>query len=75
MGWVSNFGSPKFVAFVNAYLPVMALLSIILLLPIIFEWISVSYELRKTESDVQKTILGRYFYYQVSCVLLGRVCV
>jgi len=68
LGWIGNVASDKFQAFLNAYLPVVALLCIILLLPMAFEWISVSYELRKTESDVQRAILGRYFYYQLANV-------
>lgn len=49
----------------NGYLPVVLLLVIILILPNIFYGIALHYEDRKTESDVQSSIIGRYFYYQV----------
>ena len=51
---------------VNGYLPVVLLLVIILILPHIFYGIALHYEDRKTESDVQTSIIGRYFYYQAS---------
>ena len=51
--------------FINGYLPVVALLGLILLLPLIFQWVATSYEKRKTFSGVQSSIIGRYFYYQV----------
>lgn len=44
----------------------MALLGLILILPVIFEYIAVKYERRKTLSDVQASMLGRYFYYQLA---------
>jgi hypothetical protein len=62
---------------VNGYLPVVLLLVIILILPHIFYGIALHYEDRKTESDVQSSIIGRYFYYQVilshSSVLIDHV--
>ncbi len=57
---------------VNGYLPVVLLLVIILILPHIFYGIALHYEDRKTESDVQSSIIGRYFYYQVILALLLR---
>lgn len=51
---------------VNGYLPVVLLLTIILILPHIFYGVALHYEDRKTSSDVQKSIIGRYFYYQVN---------
>ncbi len=51
--------------FVNGYLPVVALLCLIMILPVIFELVARIYEKRKTVSDVQNSMLGRYFYYQV----------
>ena len=57
---------------VNGYLPVVLLLVIILILPHIFYGIALHYEDRKTESDVQSSIIGRYFYYQVIIYLLLR---
>ncbi|CAJ1948545.1 unnamed protein product [Cylindrotheca closterium] len=51
--------------FVKGYLPVVALLCLILILPVIFKFIALNYERRMTYSDVQKSMLGRYFYYQL----------
>lgn len=64
--WVITHGDGKTYDFINAYLPVVFLLTIIMLLPYIFEWVAVSYERLKTQSEVERSILNRYFYYQVS---------
>ena len=64
--WIDAFNvNPKFSSFVNGYLPVVTLLTIISVLPVIFEKVAYSFENRKTKSDVQDSMLGRYFYYQV----------
>ena len=64
--WMNAFSvDPKFAAFVNGYLPVVTLLIIITILPLIFEFVALNFENRKTKSDVQDSMLGRYFYYQV----------
>ena len=63
--WILD-GNPHMISFVNGYLPVVALLAIISVLPIIFAAIGLKFESRKTKSDIQRTVLGRYFYYQVS---------
>jgi hypothetical protein len=63
MEWILDSGAVS--QFVNGYLPVVALLCLILILPVIFEFVARKYERRKTFSDVQKSMLGRYFYYQV----------
>ncbi len=62
----------EFSSFVNGYLPVVALLVIISLLPLMFETIAHKFEYRKTKSDVQNSMLGRYFYYQVSFLLYNQ---
>lgn len=68
MGWLATLTSnnPNLAGFINGYLPVIALLTIIMILPMIFEWVALSYERRKTHSDVQNSILNRYFYYQLA---------
>jgi len=58
--------SPTFTSFVNGYLPVVALLGIISLLPLIFQKVAQNFENRKTKSDIQHSIMGRYFYYQLA---------
>jgi len=42
-----------------------------MLLPIIFEWVAVNYEHHKTYSDVQHSILQRYFYYQLANIYIS----
>ena len=51
----------KFNAFVNGYLPVVALLTLITVLPYIFHWIAVVFEKRKTFSSVNNSVLKRLF--------------
>ena len=64
--WMNSINvNQKFSSFVNGYLPVVALLVIISVLPLIFETIAQKFENRKTKSDIQNSMLGRYFYYQV----------
>ena len=65
MEWILTFNSGSVSAFVNGYLPVVALLCLILILPVIFELVARKYERRKTVSDVQLSMLNRYFYYQL----------
>eukprot|EP00592_Proboscia_alata_P024003 CAMPEP_0194448308 /NCGR_PEP_ID=MMETSP0176-20130528/129494_1 /TAXON_ID=216777 /ORGANISM="Proboscia alata, Strain PI-D3" /LENGTH=971 /DNA_ID=CAMNT_0039275269 /DNA_START=42 /DNA_END=2958 /DNA_ORIENTATION=+ len=50
----------------DSYLPVLSLLGLIMLLPIVFEWVATNYEERKTHSDVQKSVMTRYFYFQLA---------
>jgi hypothetical protein len=63
MEWVAQSGSVS--SFVNGYLPVVGLLCLILILPLIFKFLATTYEKRLTYSDVQQSMMGRYFYYQV----------
>jgi len=65
MEWILTAGGGSVSKFVNGYLPVVALLCLIMILPVIFEVLARSYERRKTISDVQNSMLGRYFYFQV----------
>ena len=65
MGWVLTYADGKMKLLVNAYLPVVLLLSLMMLLPLIFERVAFSYEKRKIKSDVDQFVVGRYFYYQV----------
>lgn len=65
MEWILTAGGGSVSQFVNGYLPVVALLCLIMILPVIFEVLARNYEKRKTMSDVQNSMLGRYFYFQV----------
>ncbi|KAL7549353.1 hypothetical protein ACHAWF_012625 [Thalassiosira exigua] len=55
---------------VNGYLPVVLLLTIIMILPQIFYGTVSLLLLFQTESDVQKSIIGRYFYYQLANIFI-----
>lgn len=65
MEWILTFDGGNLKAFINGYLPVVALLFLILILPVIFERVALKVENRKTMSEVQRSMVGRYFYYQV----------
>eukprot|EP00804_Cyclotella_cryptica_P010295 CCRYP_012233-RB/>CCRYP_012233-RB protein AED:0.36 eAED:0.36 QI:398/1/1/1/0.85/0.87/8/444/916 len=66
MAWISTLNGGSVAGFVNGYLPVVLLLLIIMILPGIFYAVALHYEDRKTQSDIQKSIIGRYFYYQIA---------
>lgn len=71
LSWLQDLGGGQLTTFVNGYLPVVALLTIIGILPSLFKKIAYTFESRKTQSDVQNSILGRYFYYQVNSTLFA----
>ncbi len=64
--WLEGFAGSRFTTFLNGYLPVVALLGVIAVLPPLFSSIGRKFETRKTRSDIQNSILRRYFNYQVS---------
>jgi len=71
MDWILDYDNGSLKLFINSYLPVVALLGLILLLPIIFQWVATFYEKRKTQSDVQQSLVGRYFYYQLANIYIS----
>jgi len=71
MEWILTMHGGKYTSFINGYLPVVALLALILVLPLIFEFVALKYERRKTFSDVQASMLGRYFYYQLANIYVS----
>lgn len=66
LNWIADEENENLKALINSYLPVVGLLTLILILPYIFEAVAIYYERRKTLSDVNRTTVSRYFYYQVS---------
>lgn len=70
MQWIVTIHGGKFTKLVNGYLPVVALLGLLLTLPVIFQIVALKYERRKTISDVQTSMLGRYFYYQLATIYI-----
>jgi hypothetical protein len=71
MEWIETFHGGTLTQFVNGYLPVVALLTLIMILPLIFEYVATFFEYRKTYSDIQASMLGRYFYYQLANVYVS----
>eukprot|EP00523_Entomoneis_sp_CCMP467_P008539 CAMPEP_0168737984 /NCGR_PEP_ID=MMETSP0724-20121128/10690_1 /TAXON_ID=265536 /ORGANISM="Amphiprora sp., Strain CCMP467" /LENGTH=1061 /DNA_ID=CAMNT_0008785295 /DNA_START=92 /DNA_END=3277 /DNA_ORIENTATION=- len=71
MRWILTFHGGTLTSFVNGYLPVVALLVLIIILPLIFEQIARRYERRKTFSDVQSSMLSRYFFFQLANVYVS----
>ena len=65
--WVAelNLRDFAFYDFLNQYLAVVVLLLIITLLPFLFDFVARHYEGLKRESDVQQSIMTRFFYYQL----------
>jgi hypothetical protein len=55
-------------ALVNGFLPVAALLFVIFLLPFVFKWIAIDLERRKSMSDVERSVMNRFFWYQLANV-------
>lgn len=68
MDWIMYVHGGAFTSFVNGYLPVVALLGLILILPVIFEVVASKYERRKTISEVQASMLSRYFIFQLATI-------
>lgn len=64
--WMEDYAGGRFTTFLNGYLPVVALLAVIAILPAIFAQIGEKFDTRKTKTDIQSSILRRYFNYQVS---------
>lgn len=65
LDWLKELSQGSLVI-INGYLPVLFLLTLISILPIIFEWVALHYENRKTSSDIQRSVLTRYFLFQLA---------
>jgi hypothetical protein len=70
MEWILEYEDGALFRLINGYLPVVALLCLILILPVIFEYIAVKVEKRKTFTDVQSSMLCRYFNYQLANIYI-----
>jgi magnesium-transporting ATPase (P-type) len=57
--------------FANNYLAIGLLLILLAILPFIFDFIARNYEGLKTESEIQNSIMTRYFYYQLANVFVS----
>ena len=67
--WLQSVSGGHLSTFINGYLPVVALLTIVSFLPSIFEKLGEKYESRKTKTDLEKSIIGRLFNYQVGSTM------
>ena len=68
--WIATIHDGAYKALINGYLPVVVLLSLICILPFVFDAIATYYEKRKTFSGVEISIVGRYFYYQLANIYI-----
>ena len=57
--------------FANNYLAIGLLLILLAILPFIFDFIARNYEGLKTESEIQNSIMTRYFYYLLANVYVS----
>lgn len=64
--WLQQFQDTTIYQLANMYLAVIILLILLACLPLIFDVISRNYEGLKFESEIQNTIMARYFYYQLA---------
>lgn len=55
----------------NNYLAIGLLLLLLALLPFVFDFVSRSYEGLKQESEIQNSIMARYFYYSLANVFVA----
>lgn len=65
-GRYSEYETNMFYIMFNSYLAVAILLILLTILPLIFDTISRYYECLKTESEIQNSIMVRYYYYQLA---------
>ena len=71
MAWISTLDGGGMAGLEKGYLPVVMLLTIITILPLVFHAVALHYEDRKTRSDIQKSIIGRFFYYQLANIYIS----
>jgi flagellar biosynthesis protein FliR len=66
--WIQN---NTLYVFLNKFFALGLLLLLLSTLPVIFDFIARSYEGRKLESEIQNSIMTRYFYYQLANVFVS----
>jgi uncharacterized protein YjeT (DUF2065 family) len=69
--WLQTYQQTFLFQFLNNYLALGLLLILLGILPLIFDIIARNYEGRKSESEIQNTIMNRLFYYQLANVFVG----
>jgi hypothetical protein len=68
---LQEYSNTEIYKFFNNYLAIVVLLILLSLLPFLFDFISRSYEGLKFESEIQNSIMTRYFYYQLANVFVS----
>lgn len=71
VSWLQAYSGTALYEIFNEYLAVLVLLILLVLLPLIFDIIARNYEGLKTESEIQNSIMVRYFYYQLANVFVS----
>jgi Calcium-dependent channel, 7TM region, putative phosphate/Late exocytosis, associated with Golgi transport/Cytosolic domain of 10TM putative phosphate transporter len=69
--WLNAYRNTAIYDVLNQYLAVGVLLILLSILPFLFDVIARSYEGRKLESEIQNSIMTRYFYYQLANVFVS----
>lgn len=69
--WLLTYKNTMIYEVLNDYLAVALLLILLSVLPIIFDVVARSYEGLKLESEIQNSIMTRYFYYQLANVFVS----
>jgi len=70
MLWINGVLSRDSAAFLNGYLPILALMGLIASLPLMLSWVALSFERRISKSDIQHSVIKRFFYYQLANVYI-----
>lgn len=69
--WIQYYNKTQLYVFLNNYLALGLLLVLLATLPYIFDMIARDYEGLKLESEIQNSIMNRYFYYQLANVFVS----
>jgi len=66
--WVQDFRKSQdlLFTFLSSYVPVLALMSLMYLLPFLLEWFARVYEGHKVKSEIQRLVMGRYLNYMLA---------
>ena len=69
--WLQAYSGTFIYSVFNSYLTSGMLLALLSVLPLIFDMIARNYEGLKLESEIQNSIMTRYFYYQLANVFVS----
>jgi hypothetical protein len=69
--WIKSYQETWAYSILNDYLAVLLLLILLNVLPFIFQFLSQEYEGVKLHSQVQTSVMGRFFYYQLANIYVS----